>query len=528
MRSVAATLAGAFDSAVRREGFVPDPALRLVADGIDRAAGIIVGDPHDLGPLHEQLVGGAERTRRGAWYTPRWLAEDLVRRAVDTDGTVVDPSCGGGVFLLAAADHLVAGGLDPAAALGRLWGCDVDPLAVAVCEAALWWWSARSGCPTRLGESLVVGDALTEVALPPAGSVVGNPPFLGQLRSSTTVDADRRAALRARFGDAVRAYTDPAWLFALAAVEQAAPGGHVALVQPQSFLAARDAAAVRDRIDACADLVHTVVDDGGAFAAKVQVCAPVLRRRLDGAVAGTNDWVAPLADAAGIPSVVLTSPRCLDALATVHAGFRDEYYGLVDVVSESGSESDGGEVRPRLVTAGGIDPCRLLDRGQRFAGKRWTAPVVHTSSLQGRTARWAAVQAGPKLLVATQTRVLEAVADPDGSLLGSVPVLCVRPHDADALWHLLAALHAPAATAWLFRRSAGTALSADACRPTVALISALPVPEDGPAWDLAAEAARAASVGDADVTEVARLADAALGVDDPDLLAWWDARRPRR
>lgn len=528
MPSVAAILAGAFATATRREGFVPDPALRLLRGPVPINRDVVVDGPHDLGPLHERLVGGAERTRRGAWYTPRWLAEDLVRRTVVADGTVVDPSCGGGVFLLAAADHLVAGGMDPADAVGRLWGCDVDPLAVAVCEAALWWWSARAGCPIRMGESLVVGDALTEVALPPAGSVVGNPPFLGQLRSSTAADADRRAALRARFGDALRAYTDPAWLFALAAVEHVHPGGHVALVQPQSFLAARDAAAVRDRIDASADLVHTVVDDGGAFAANVQVCAPVLRRRIDGAAAGANDWVAPLADAAGIPSVVLASDRCLGDLATVHAGFRDEYYGLVDAVAEPGSEPDGGEVRPRLVTAGGIDPCRLLDRGQRFAGARWTAPVVHTSSLRGRTARWAAVQAGPKLLVATQTRVLEAVADPDGSLLGSVPVLCVRPHDPDALWHLLAALHAPAATAWLFRRSAGTALSADACRPTVALLSALPVPEDGPAWDLAADAARAASVGDADVSEVARLADAALGVDDPDLLAWWDARRPRR
>src|SRR3546814_1912082 len=88
---------------------------------------------------------------------------------------------------------------------------------------------------------------------------------------TTTVDRHRRAALQARHGDAVQAYTDPAWLFALTAVEQVAPGGHVALVQPQSFLAARDAAAVRRRIDERADLVHPVVDDGTAFEAKVQV-----------------------------------------------------------------------------------------------------------------------------------------------------------------------------------------------------------------------------------------------------------------
>ena len=524
--SLRATIAGAFLHATRREGLDVPRSLRLLAGADGDASVHQLDGPEDLGPLHERLAARDERVRRGAWYTPTWLAEALVARALPDRaaadlGPVVDPACGGGVFLLAAAERLLALGVDPADAVGRLRGRDLDETAVAVTEAALWWWAARHG--VEVEPVVAVGDALLE-DVGPAGAVVGNPPFLGQLRSATSVDAERRVALRARHGDAVRAYTDPAWLFALTAVEQVAPGGRVALVLPQSFLAARDAAAVRDRIDVHADLVHTVIDDGRAFDAGVEVCAPVLRRRA-APEPSANDWVGALADAAGIPPVALGRRRTLGELASVHAGFRDEYYGLVDAVAEADDTTSGWS---RLVTAGGIDPCRLLDRGERFAGRHWREPVVDVTVLQGRSARWAQVQAGPKLLVATQTKVLEAAADPDGALLGSVPVLCVRPHDPDRLWHLLAALHAPAVTAWLFRRSAGTALSAGACRPTKVLLEALPVPDDGAAWDRAAAAARAASADQTDVAEVARLADAALGVDDDALLAWWDARRPRR
>ena len=519
-------VAAAFIAASVREGLRPPTWLRLLGHPAQDGAAPEVAGPADLGPLHEQSVTVGERVRRGAWYTPLHLATELVGRAVpDLDavhrGPVVDPSCGGGVFLLAAAERLVELGLEPDAAVAGVAGWDVDPIAAAVAEAALWWWAARHQATVR--PSVRVGDALMH-DLGPVGTVVGNPPFLGQLRSATTADGPRRSALQARHGDAVQPYTDPAWLFALTAVEQVAPGGRVAMVQPRSFLAARDASAVRTRIDERADLLHTVVDDGRGFDADVQVCAPVLRRRAAGAPAAANDWVGALADAAGIPAVAVEAPGRLGDLATVHAGFRDEYYGLVDAVSEAAPGSD----RPRLVTAGGIDPCRLLDRGERFAGRRWMAPVVDTRRLTGRAARWATVQDGPKVLVATQTRVLEAVADPAGLLLGSVPVLCIRPHDPARIWHVLAALHAPAATAWLFRRSAGTALSADACRPTAALLSGLPVPTPGPRWDRAADAARAASEGRGSVADAAHLADAALGIDDPDLLAWWDARRPRR
>ncbi len=526
MTAAAAVLAAAFVAAVRRDGLEPDPDLRLLvhADpGATGPGGHELADPYELGPLHERLTADAERVRRGAWYTPRRLAEDLVRRAVVGPGTVIDPSCGGGVFLLAAADRLVDDGLDPADALAHLWGCDVDPLAVAVCEAALWWWSARSGRPVNPGPALVVGDALTDMRLPAAAAVVGNPPFLGQLRRDTASSEGRRAELQEHFGDVVRPYTDVAWLFLLRAARAVVPGGRVALVQPQSLLGARDAAGVRAAVDELADLVDLWVEDAPTFPGAVPVCAPVVERRATRAArTQPRSWTGALADERGVPDVDLDGERRLGDVADVHAGFRDEYYGFVDAVTDGGPG-------PRLVTVGAIDPCaHLTDREVRFAGRRWHDPRLHVRDLDGRARRWAEVQAGPKLLVATQTRVLEAVADADGTLVGSVPVLCVRPHDPERLWHLLAALHAPAISAWLVRRTIGTARSADACKPTAAVLATLPLPEPGRAWDRAADLARHCSEGRADVEELARAADLAYGVDDAPLHAWWSARRPRR
>lgn len=519
MSDVGAALAGAFLRRCDERGLEPDPRLRI----LDHApvASESLGAGESLGALHERLVGGDERRGRGAWYTPRWLATHLVSLTVAGERTVADPACGGGVFLLAAADRLRSFGAEPGRIVRELlWGADVDPVAVAVSEAELWLWSAALGGPVVAGDRLVVGDALVELDLPSVDVVVGNPPFLGQLKKRTSVDADRRRALVERWGDAVLPYTDASWLFLLAAVEAVGPGGAVALVQPQSVLGARDARVVRSRIDARATLLDCWTDDGSAFDASVDVCAPVLEIG-HGGRSEPNDWLDALATAAGIPRVAVTDEAgVMSDVATVIAGFRDEYYGLVDAVSEGG---DG----LRLVTSGSIDPLRVREDPIRFAKRRWNAPTVDPASATGRAARWVEAQAAPKLVIASQTKVLEGAVDVDGTLVAGVPALVLVPDDAEDLWRLAAAIHAPVTSAWMLRRTLGTGLSAGSCRPTSALVGSIPLPVHVDAWDEAATLAR--RIAD-DATDPARweafavVADAAYGIDDPALRDWWLGR----
>jgi len=98
---------------------------------------------HDvLKVLYESVIGAETRRRLGEYYTPDWLADQVVAKAV-TDPLqqrVLDPACGSGTFLFhAVRRYLLAAdgdGLPLAEALARLpdrvLGIDLHPVAVAL------------------------------------------------------------------------------------------------------------------------------------------------------------------------------------------------------------------------------------------------------------------------------------------------------------------------------------------------------------------------------------------------------------
>jgi hypothetical protein len=504
----------------------------------------------DLATALEAATGDDQRRANGLHVTPRWLADRLVVRALDGLGaapavTVCDPACGGGAFLVAAARRLHRRGAERRRVVRHLlWGADIDPVGLAVAEAALALWAGEAPPPGRL----VVADALVDGGAvwsdrPAVGFhvVAGNPPFQNQLGRATARTPEQQARLRARYGTAVRAYTDAAWLFLLAGCDLARPGGRVVLVEPQSLVGARDAAAVRSAVDERARLLDMWVDERPVFAASVRVCAPVLEVGPERRSGEPNPWSERFADAVGIPRV-RTPPRGTIAdLAQVIAGFRDEYYGLVAAVRE---RTPGDDAMAPLITSGLIDwlGCSWGRRPARFAKRTWRAPVVDLGELEstgGRAARrWVARARVPKVLVATQTRVVEAAVDASGSWVPSVPVLAVVPHDPADLWRVAAAVASPAATAWLLGRAPGTALARDAIKVAAPDLLALPLPADRGAWDEAAAAACAVTTGPASESPEACerfLAAATSAYATAATLAdWWrerartDASRPPR
>lgn len=503
--------------------------------------------PATLPHVLEAATSTDTKRTNGLYVTPDRLADELVGLALhESTRTICDPACGGGAFLLAAARALHARGVARRDVVQRcLWGADIDPVGLATAEVALTLWAGVKPA----GGRLIVGDALIQDAriwsdAPAAGfdAVVGNPPFLNQLSTATARSGHQRALVRQRFGAAVQAYSDAAWLFLLAGCELVRPGGRVALVQPLSLVAARDAAAIRAGLDTRAELCHLWVPERPGFTANVRVCCPVLQTRgsvnaepvvgsatADGLSVGAESrnpaggagWADRLADAIGVPRVVVRQVGRLADRAKVTAGFRDEYYGLVPLVCEatdgaapSAPSYERGEecgddlrgvgpavVRP-LVTAGVLDWGRSAwgQRPSRFARRRWTAPVVdptraHVSwpngKVEAKAARWLARTAAPKVVVATQTPVVEAAVDVSGAWVPSVPALAVLPHRPADVWLLAAAIASPTATAWLLRRAPGTALATGALRIAARDLAALPLPTNQRAWRTAAEAFRA-------------------------------------
>jgi N-6 DNA Methylase len=505
---------------------------------VDDAAEPAVAAGADLAAALEAATGPDQRRANGLHVTPRWLADQLVSRALEglSDApavTVCDPACGGGAFLVAAARRLHRGGADRRRVVRHLlWGADIDPVGLAAAEAALALWAGEAPPPGRLLVADALADGGSVWADRPAGGfhlVVGNPPFQSQLGRATARTPDHQARLRARYGPAVRAYTDAAWLFLLAGCDLARPGGRVVLVEPQSLVGARDAGAVRSAIDERARLVDMWVDERPVFAAAVRVCAPVLEVGPERRNRVPNAWSARFADAVGIPRVRSHGAGAIGDLAHVIAGFRDEYYGLVDAVREHAAGDD--DAAP-LVTSGLIDwlGCSWGYRPARFAKRTWRAPVVDLAHLEhagGPAARrWVARARGPKLLVATQTRVVEAAVDAKGSWVPSVPVVSVVPHDPADLWRVAAAVASPAATAWLLGRAPGTALARGALKVAAPELLALPLPPDRRAWDEAAAAVRTLTRGAKSQETCDRFLDAAATAyaTPPALTAWWRER----
>ena len=500
-------------------------AEQAIANGIDlpedlelwRLAGgrptvaAVPGEPEELGELLEEVLSPGERRSGGAHYTPRPLAAALAKRAVAgrQQPSVGDPSCGGGALLLAVARRMAAGGEAPSTVIEQLWGMDIDPVAVATTEVALALWA---GCPPSAGH-FVVGDALAGLPPWPALDVViGNPPFLSQLDHDTVRSPALSARLRTRFGDAVRAYTDTAALFLLAACDLAAPGGTVALLQPQSVLGARDAAGVREAVARRGRVLEVWVPADPGFAAAVEVCVPIIEV---GRSERSKNWTRHLARSNGVPVVHLARARRLGDEATVTAGFRNEYYGMVDFVRERADLPDGTP----LITTGLIDlgGCAWGRRPARVGGRVWDAPVLDVDALEGRAADWVRRTRGPKIVVATQTRVIEVVVDEHGDWIPGVPmvvVLCA----VDRLWPLAAALASPGVTAWLHQRTAGTALTSQAVKVSAAVLRDVPLPVDELAWDRGVVAFRSGNL-DAYATEMS-----AAYATDAVVRTWWIER----
>jgi len=146
-----------------------------------------------------EKVKGSKRKLTGSYYTPPTLVNELIKstlepvitqtveahqqdpRAAILSLKVIDPSCGSGHFLLAAAHRLTTeiariefGTISPDETERQqilrevvqhcIYGVDHNPLAVELCKAALWIETVEPGKPlTFLDSHIVHGDSLVGI-----------------------------------------------------------------------------------------------------------------------------------------------------------------------------------------------------------------------------------------------------------------------------------------------------------------------------------------------------------------------------
>jgi hypothetical protein len=451
-------------------------------------------------------IGAVDDARKllGAWYTPADLIDVVVdgvlarfERDRSQPVAVLDPACGDGRFLSAIGDRLEALGYDPA-----LTGCDID-------EAALDSIRDRRIRPIH-------DDALRrEWGTERFDVVIGNPPYLSQMATITT----RGGSSRHGGGP----YADAAVEFlALSARLAHAAGGRVGLLLPQSILGARDADPVRRRIGECADLTWSWWSPKQQhFDASVNVCAIGLERPATGTTTRSS-WTGVVTERLGVPALDLDTLETHGTLADradLNANFRDEYYALVPAVSD---DANG----PPLVTSGLIDPgtCHWGERPVRFAKRSHEHPRVDLDLLTGRFRDWADRKLVPKVLIANQTRIIEAVVDPDGAWLPGVPVSTATPLPGADLWEIAAVLTSAVASIAAWQHGAGTGMSTTSIRVGPVSLGTTPWPAGSLAG--AVEALRSGAID-----QCAAAVGEAYGLDHGagrPLLTWWSVQRPRR
>ncbi|MBU6412993.1 MAG: N-6 DNA methylase [Planctomycetes bacterium] len=391
----------------------------------------------------------------------------------------------------------------------------------ALTGAALREWQRQSPTPPSNGHTWAKTKELQRGGKWRGFDVIlGNPPFLSQLSASTTHDAARQAWLKYRFGGLVGAYTDAAALFLALAVEHLAPGGKLGLVLPSSVLATRDCAAVRRFVAEETRIRSVWVNPARAFyGVNVLTCALVAERIAEkggegkrpqriqtyvnqGAAKGEvlkisatemremPTWGVFTRGLSGLPQIVVKRVRTLGDLAQATAYFRDQYYGLKGHISEGDTWDD--ENRAPLITSGLIDLGRIHweTRATRVLKEEWTRPVVDVKSLSEDAGmrKWVEQRRVPKVLLPTQTRVLEPWVDEAGVALPCVPVITVVPRSraADELWLIGAVLASPVVSAIARIEAAGAALSAEAIKLSAKQCLGLPQPKEATWAEVAA------------------------------------------
>ncbi|MET1503441.1 N-6 DNA methylase [Burkholderia sola] len=198
---------------------------------------------------------------RGGYYTSPEVADWLCTWAIrSSNERVLEPSCGDGAFLCAAARRYAELGARSATIAGKLTGVEIIPA-----EAA----HAKEALRAKLGEH---ADHVVQTSdffswwmnngEPSFDAVIGNPPFI---RYQTFPEPHRSMAmaLMAENGLSPNRLTNIWVPFVVAAVAGLRPGGRLAMVLPAELLQVTYAAQLRsfltdrfDRIDivACNEL----------------------------------------------------------------------------------------------------------------------------------------------------------------------------------------------------------------------------------------------------------------------------------
>ncbi|NDC78294.1 MAG: hypothetical protein EBZ67_10550 [Chitinophagia bacterium] len=270
--------------------------------------------------LSELDAGEAgQRRARGVHYTPVSLADYLTVRVLDRLRTlqdarmplrILDPSCGGGTFLLAALRYLLQqrGSSSPQETLdllgASLFGSDIDPQATAATRRALLLatWDALHVSGNEiddanlqvpdLRQNILCQDFLASKApFHPFGAIVGGPPFV-RIHEMLQSAPDRVEEYRAKYRTARSGQFDLFMPFFEEAVRYLAEGGWLGWSVASTFLRTSSGRTLRSLLGgSCAVHELTEFEDSKVYPDAVTRIVLVLLEKGRKQVACRHTWI---------------------------------------------------------------------------------------------------------------------------------------------------------------------------------------------------------------------------------------------
>ncbi|MDE0775116.1 MAG: hypothetical protein OSB43_02415, partial [Nocardioides sp.] len=159
----------------------------------------------------------------------------------------------------------------------------------------------------------------------------------------------------------------------------------------------------------------------------------------------------------------------------------------------------------------------------KFDKVGYRRPVVDIDRLSPELQRWAASRLRPKILVATQGKMPEAVIDREGRWIPCVPVLTVFPIEGGLeLDELAAILSSPPVYAYLRSTTLGAGLATTALKVSAGELRKLPVPADRARLADAAKLFHRSLISSDEAPAFARAMNEAYGLADEDDGVWLD------
>ncbi|MCX7695109.1 MAG: N-6 DNA methylase [Caloramator sp.] len=206
-----------------------------------------------IGEFYENIKNIEEKKTTGSFYTPKvivdFITKDLAEK-IDSlkDVRILDPSCGGGYFLIGMYNALLEKGFDKKDIMDSLYGYDIDENAVMITTLELY---RLSGI---LPKNIIKKDFLFEDNLS-YNYIIGNPPYIGH----KMIDKDYRAKLKEKYSEVFSDKADLSYCFIKKSVDYLKEKGRLIFFTSRYMLEALYGEGIREYILKCGS-IESIVD----------------------------------------------------------------------------------------------------------------------------------------------------------------------------------------------------------------------------------------------------------------------------